>query len=99
MAAPSAVVQNEVLVLTTVTTLDTNAASRQFVQIDNLGPNTIWLVMSTSGAPGSITAGKAIPVWSRDQILLPAGTGIRIYGIAETANQVTGAASLVTELS
>lgn len=100
MAAPTAVVQNEVLVdAVTVTLLDTNAASRQFVQLDNLGPNTIWVVMSTAGAPGSITIGKAIPVWTKDSILLPAGTGLRLYAITETADQLTGAATWVTELS
>jgi hypothetical protein len=104
MAAPTSITANEVLVdETTVTTLDTNAASRQLVTVTNNGAQPITVVESSSGTP-TITAGKGIIIQPGSTEWFWNGPGARLYAITgpvapgETAVvQVTGAATWVVE--
>lgn len=104
MAAPTSVVKNEVNVGTGVTLIDTNAASRQTVEVYNNGTQAITVVESSSGAPGTITKGIGIVIPPGGMQWFWAGTGIRYYaqvtpldqGEAAVA-QSTGAATWVVE--
>jgi hypothetical protein len=101
MAAPTAVAQNEVNVsggTGTGTTLDTNAASRQLVCVYNNGPESLTVVCSTGAAP-SITPGIGVQIYSGSSEWFWAGTGVRLYARATVTNQVSGAATVVVELS
>lgn len=97
MAAPTAVAQNTVSVsggTGTGTTLDTNAASRQLVIVENQGDEELTVVLSTGAAP-SITPGTGYVIFPRSSEWFWAGTGIRLY-----ARQQTNAANVnVVELS
>lgn len=87
----------EWLVLNTAggTTL-TNTSGRQALELQNLGPNAIFC---TTGGETPVTTGvlgrkiDAGATWS-----LQASSAIAIKCIAGTADQVTGAATQVTEL-
>jgi len=101
MAAPTSVAANEVAVTGgsgTGTTLDTNLASRQVVEIYNNGAEDITIVESTGSAP-TITPGTTPGI-----ILAPgngmafwAGPGIRFYARARTTTQSAGAGTYVVE--
>jgi hypothetical protein len=85
----------EVLVLTTATALP-NLSGRMGIEILNLGPNDIWCALGSSTLAVVNKSRKVAASggsWS-----LSAGDKIKIWCIASTANQVTGAATIVTEL-
>jgi len=88
MAAPTAVAQNAVTVsggTGTGTTLDTNAASRQLVIVENQAAEELTVILSTGAAP-SITPGTGFRVYPGSSEWFWAGTGIRLYGRMETAS-------------
>jgi hypothetical protein len=97
MAAPTAVAQNTVSVsggTGTGTTLDTNAASRQIVMVENQGTEELTVVLSTGAAP-TVTVGTGYIIYPGSSEWFWAGTGLRFY-----ARQATTAANVnVVELS
>lgn len=73
----------------------TTLANRKAIEIQNNGPNTIYCTVDGS-APVATTNGRWIlsgGAWSLD-----AGSNVAIKCIAGTAAQVSGAATMVTEL-
>lgn len=91
---------NEVLVLNATSTLmTTTLLSRRAIEIQNIGPNAIYCAVvaaAASSAEAVLTKSRRISAgdsWPLD--LLP---GRFIYCRAATADQVTGAATIVTEL-
>lgn len=81
----------EQLVLTTSTQISRPATS-QGLELLNLGPNAIWC--SVGVAPVSGKSRKVAPgaSWS-----VGIGANVAIFCLADTANQVTGGATVVTE--
>lgn len=102
IAAVSAGKTTEVLVVASAggTTVPTTAlAGRKAIEIQNLGPNPIFCTADGT-APVANKARRidalgttAQPAWSID-----AGPAIVVKCIAATADQVTGAATIVTEV-
>jgi hypothetical protein len=90
----------EVLVLTTATRVDTGLNLRKGLEIQNLGPNAIYCafdsVAATAAAAAVVTKARKLDTGAAWAIDLPAG--FKVYCIAATANQVTGAATIVTEV-
>jgi hypothetical protein len=83
----------EVLVLTAATALPAEPLFfRRAVQVQNLGPNPIFVAYSSDAAVASkafkLATGETLPV---------AGESFSLYGVT-TVNQVTGAATIVMEL-
>jgi hypothetical protein len=96
MAAPTAVAQNPVTVsggTGTGTTLDTNAASRQLVMIENQASEYLTVILSTGAAP-SITPGTGFVIYPGSSEWFWMGTGIRAYGRMETASGVVNVVEL-----
>ncbi len=94
---------SEVLVLTTATEITrTRAPSgrRVAIEIQNLGPNAIFCAFTS----GTAVVNKARMIAAKpasgpaDSWAIDAGAPVRIFCIAATANQVTGAATAVSEL-
>lgn len=83
----------EVLVLTTATALPQSSVYRRGMLIENRGPNAIWCAMGSSS--------KAVA--NKSHRVAPNGGTLAFNGpdlwwcVAETANQVTGAATVVSE--
>lgn len=70
-------------------------AMRRAVEIQNLGPNAIWVTVDGT-APVATTNGRKIgagEAWALD-----AGPQIVLRAIASSAAQSSGAATMVTEL-
>lgn len=82
----------EVLVLTTATALPQASLYRRGLLIENRGPNSIWCAFSAATA----IVDKAHEVVSGDRFALNAPD--KMWCVAETANQVTGAATVVSEV-
>ncbi len=84
----------EVLVLTTATALpSTPLFFRRSVEIQNLGPNPSFVAFSAETA----VATKAHRLATNDTFTV-SGESFLLYAIT-TVNQVTGAATIVSELS
>lgn len=95
---PETTQQNEVLVLTTSTRVDVGIRFRKGIEIQNLGPNAIYCTVGAGSTPTAVsTKARKLDAsggtWALD---LPAG--YRVSCIAASANQVTGAATIVTEV-
>lgn len=85
----------EVLVLTTVTRMDPSPAlARTAVELQNRGPNPIACQLRTSAG---LTTGTGRQILTGETWSFPAGQGTQIFCVASGANQVTGAATIVTE--
>jgi len=87
---------NEVLVLASAATrLDTGFAARKGIEIQNLGPNAIYVALGTSTDAVTTKSRRLSPgeSWS-----LALWAGITVWARAVTADQVTGAATIVTEI-
>lgn len=94
MLLPFAAVATEVLVLTTSTRVDGSSTSyRRGIEVLNLGPNSIWCNVGTS----TVVSTKARKVTAGDVWFVPVRAGVPVYCLADTASQVTGAATIVTE--
>jgi hypothetical protein len=87
--------QAEVLVLASAAVrVDAGMPNRRWIEIQNLGPNTISCAFSSAGAV--VTKARAIAtggVWSP-----PAPSVMKVYCRSAVADQVTGAATIVSEL-
>lgn len=83
----------EILALTTNAVVPRNTGAKS-IDIQNLGPNPIWVALGSAAAVVNkckkIGAGES---WSVDAYYT-----IPINIIASTANQVTGAATIITEV-
>jgi hypothetical protein len=88
------VLTQEVLVLTTATAIPALGA-RKAVEIQNLGPNSIFCALTSSSAA---VVNKARKIAASETWALDVGDTIPIYCIAATAAQVTGAATVVTQV-
>ena len=83
----------EVLVLTTATALPTTPLFfRRSVEVQNLGPNPIFVAYSSDTA----VATKARRLATNDTWSV-SGQGFTLYAIT-TVDQVTGAATIVSEI-
>ena len=82
----------EVLVLTTATALPQASLYRRGLLIENRGPNAIWCALSSAAAvvnkSHKIATGERFPFNAPD----------KWWCVAETASQVTGAATVVSEV-
>lgn len=86
-------VTTEVLVLTTATAMPQTSLYRRGMLIENRGPNAIWCAM---GSAASAVVNKSHRV-APNGGTLPFNAPDKWWCIAETANQVTGAATVVSE--
>lgn len=83
----------EVLVLTTATALPQVSLYRRGMFIENRGPNAIWCTFSSATAVVN-KAHRVAPSGGTFAVNAPD----KMWCIAETANQVTGAATVVSEV-
>jgi hypothetical protein len=93
--------QREVLVLanTSVNMAATPITNRKAIEIQNQGPNSIFCSINYfGGGDGGITVGKAREIASGGAWALDIGPTVKVWCRAETADQVTGAATIVTEI-
>jgi len=67
--------------------------NRRTVEVQNLGPNPIYVAFSSAAA----VVTKARRLATNDSWTV-SGTGFTLYAIAGTADQVTGAATIVSEV-
>lgn len=95
VAAPNvaAASTDEVLVLTTATEMPRIAGSKA-IEIQNLGPNPIFCALDTAS---KAVLNKARRIDSGSSWALSIPTPRRVYCVA-SANQLTGAASIVTNI-
>lgn len=91
---------NEVLVLNaTSTLLTTTLVARRSVEVQNLGPNPIYCAVSagsTDSAVAVVTKARKVAAGEAWALDLPPGRSI--YAKAGTTDQVTTAATIVTEV-
>lgn len=87
--------QAEVLVLASAAVrVDAGMPNRQWVEVQNLGPNAISCSFSAAGAV--VTKSRRLAQY---EVWTPRASSVmKIYCRAATADQVTGAATIVTEL-
>jgi hypothetical protein len=83
---------SEVLVLTTVTALPQASLYRRGLLIENRGPNPIWCALSSAAT----VVNKAHKIAAGERFAFNAPD--KWWCIAETASQVTGAATVVSEV-
>lgn len=94
LGLPLGALAAEVLVLTTATRVDNAATTyRRGCEVQNQGPNSIWCNVGTS----TVVATKARQVLPGEAWAINLRAGVPLYCLASTANQVTGAATIVTE--
>lgn len=86
-------VTTEVLVLTTATALPQSSLYRRGMLVENRGPNAIWCAFSSAAA----VVDKAHRV-APNGGTFPLNAPDKMWCVAETANQVTGAATVVSEV-
>lgn len=85
---------NEVLVLTTATAMPQQSLYRRDLLFENRGPNAIWCAMGSSAKAVVNKCHRIAPNGDRLAFNAPD----KWWCIAETANQVTGAATVVSEV-
>lgn len=85
----------EVLVSSSVATALPASAlyQRRTVEVQNLGPNPIYVAFTSAGA----VVDKARKLATGDTWTV-SGTGFTLYAIASTADQLTTAATIVSEV-
>jgi hypothetical protein len=107
MAAPTTTVNTHAIVTAagSSTALETNLASRQYLVVQNNGPQPVTIVM-TSAAAAVPAVGVGLVINPGDLELLPPGPGIRLYGrvgpvpAGEPAvDQVSGACLEIVEMA
>ena len=92
-ALPSWASTTEVLVQTTATSIPA-VSFQKFIAVQNLGPNDIFCADSSAGA----VVNKAWRVAANGGVLTVTG-GYALWCMAATANQATGAATIVLRLN
>jgi hypothetical protein len=92
---------NEVLVLNSAATrVDTGLSGRRGIEVLNLGPNAIFcgVVNAAADATAVVVVNKARKLNAGESWGLSLAPERRVYCIAATADQVTTAATIVTEV-
>lgn len=84
----------EVLVLASAATILPQTDNRRAIEIQNLGPNPIYCAFSSSAA----VVTKSRKIGTGESWSLNHPPNVAIYCKAATADQVTGAATIVTEI-
>lgn len=98
-AAAADTLQAEKLVLNaTATQVDLAIVLRKGIELQNLGPNAIYCVLSSLTTAPTVTLTKARKLNNGDAWSLDIPPGLHIWCKAATADQVTGAATIVTEV-
>lgn len=84
----------------TETLLDSSPpAFRRSIEIFNLGPNPIWCAVGKKeAAPATLVVNKCRRIGTYEAWQLDLEAGNRVWALADTADQVTGAATIVTEI-
>lgn len=98
-SANTSAMTTEVLILASGSTLapGSSLSGRRAIELQNLGPNAIFCAVGTT--PTLNKSRKLSSVGSIDSIwALDLGSSVPIRCIAATADQVTGAALIVTEI-
>ena len=96
-AAHAATYTNEVLVLASAATrVDTGLSLRKGIEVQNLGPNAIYCSVHESSA-AVVTKARKVDA-SGGAWAIDLGPQWKVYCRAATADQVTGAATVVTEV-
>lgn len=90
-------VTTEVLVLTTATALPQSSLYRRGMLIENRGPNAIWCAFSSAAAVVN-KAHRVGPASETGNNRFPFNAPDKMWCVAESANQVTGAATVVSEV-
>lgn len=86
--------QNEKLVTTAAAIrIDSGMPNRRWLEVQNLGPNPIYVSITTEPV---LTKARRLAQY--ESWVLPVASMHRVYAIAGVADQVTGAATIVTEL-
>lgn len=85
----------EVLVLNSAPVQLPDSTNRRAISIQNLGPNAIYCAFSAS-ANAVLT--KSIKIGNGETFSMNFPAGISIWCRAATADQLTGAATIVTEI-
>lgn len=91
----------EILVSNTVQTAvpTTVLANRRAIEIQNLGPNAIYCAVGPAATPPTAVLLKTRQVAASGGVwAIDLGPNVIINCLAATANQVTGAATIVTEV-
>lgn len=88
---------NEVLVLNSAATrVDTGLTGRRGIEIQNIGPNAIYCAVGAS-ADAVLTKARRLNAGETWALDIPVPN--TVYCKAATADQVTGAATIVTEIN
>lgn len=93
-ASTAPAIQAETLVLASAAVEMPRTSGRTAIEMQNLGPNPIYCAFTQAGA----VATKARRIAAGETWALDIKHTVRIWCIAGTADQVTGAATIVTEL-
>jgi hypothetical protein len=93
-AATTGSATTEVLVLNSAATALPKLVGREAVEVYNHGPNTIFCSFTSAGA----VVDKARPILAEGSWAVDAIGRVDIWCIAKTADQVTGAATIVSEI-
>lgn len=94
-------VTSEVLVLNATQTAMPAAplSDRRAIEIQNLGPNAIYCAVGPASAPPTAVLLKSRQIAASGGVwAVDAGPNIIVRCLAATADQVTGAATIVTEV-
>lgn len=84
----------EVLLLTASVVEITRDQFCDTMELQNLGPNAIWIALDD---PALCVENKCRKIAVGEAWTLTLPTGMKVYGRASTANQVTGAATIVSQ--
>lgn len=99
-SAGAATFTNEVLVLNaSAVRMDTGLTGRRGIELQNIGPNAIYCAVSSigGGADAVLTKSRRLSAGETWSMSLPVGPAV--YCKAASADQVTGAATIVTEVN
>ena len=83
----------EVLVLASAAANVTRDAFARSIHIQNLGPNAIWCAINATAV-----VNKTVKILPGDSFAADATDKMKVSLIASTADQVTGAATIITEI-
>lgn len=95
VASAASIWQREVLVLTTATTIARTAGSKGF-EVQNLGPNPIFCTLNSDS---SAVVNKSRRLAFGDTWSVDVPSTYKLACIAATASQLTGAATIITEVA
>ena len=94
-AFAEALTAEKLVLASAATQVDLAITSRKGIEIQNLGPNSIFCALQTSSLA---VVNKARKIAAGESWSLALAPNIHVYCKAATADQVTGAATVVTEV-